>query len=259
MAIINKTGIGEGNLIQAEHITRIIDALTSVSTDTVSATGSFTGSFVGNGSGLTGIVSSTATSASYAATASFLTGTIESASFASTASFSSTSLVATTASFSSTASFVNILNQSVTISGSTSISGSVTQTAGNATFLDDVFIGGTKHWPEQTVTTTDETKTIIWTDTISTNTGAWIDATIIGKSGSATPQFITGDLKAGFRRGTIVPSQMGEITSSFNNFATQVSYGAEAGPSGGIIRIWVSGSAASTIDWVAAVKIHTNP
>jgi hypothetical protein len=108
MAIINKTGIGEGNLIQAEHITRIIDALTSVSTDTVSATGSFTGSFVGNGSGLTGIVSSTATSASYAATASFLTGTISSASFASTASF------------------VNRLVQNVAITGSLNVSGSVT-------------------------------------------------------------------------------------------------------------------------------------
>jgi hypothetical protein len=259
MATISKSGIGDGNLINAEHITRIIDALSGTGSADIIVTGSFTGSFVGNGSGLTGIVSSTATSASYAATASFLTGTISSASFASTASFSSTSLVATTASFSSTASYVNILNQNVTISGSTSISGSVTQTAGNATFLDDVFIGGTKHWPEQTVTTTDETKTIIWTDTLSTNTGAWIDATIIGKSGSATPQFITGDLKAGFRRGTVIPVKMGEITSSFNNFVTEVSYGAEATISGGTIRIWVSGSASSTIDWVAAVKIHTNP
>jgi hypothetical protein len=117
MAIINKTGIGEGNLIEAEHITRIIDALTSVSTDTVSATGSFTGSFVGNGSGLTGIVSSTATSASYAATASFLTGTIESASFASTAE---------SASFASTASFVNRLVQDVVITGSLNVTGSST-------------------------------------------------------------------------------------------------------------------------------------
>jgi hypothetical protein len=255
MATISKSGIGNGNLINAEHITRIIDALSGTGSADIIVTGSFTGSFVGNGSGLTGIVSSTATSASYAATASFLTGTISSASFASTASFSSTSLVATTASFSSTASYVNILNQSVTISGSTSISGSVTQTAGNATFLDDVFIGGTKHWPEQTVTTTDETKTIIWTDTISTFTGAWIDATIIGKSGS---RFITGDLKAGFFRSNLTsPTKMGEITSSFNNFVTEVSYGAEAaGFPAGTIRIWVSGSAA---DWVAAVKIHTNP
>ena len=60
MAIINKTGISNGGTIQAEHITRVIDALSGVSTDTVVATGSFSGS-------LTGI----ATSASFATTASF--------------------------------------------------------------------------------------------------------------------------------------------------------------------------------------------
>ena len=60
MAVINKTGITNGNTIQAEHITRAIDALSGVSTDTIIASGSFTGS-------LTGI----ATSASFATTASF--------------------------------------------------------------------------------------------------------------------------------------------------------------------------------------------
>jgi len=48
MAILNKTGITDGTTIQAEHITRTIDALTGVSTDTIAATGSFTGSFAGN-------------------------------------------------------------------------------------------------------------------------------------------------------------------------------------------------------------------
>ena len=286
MATISKLGIGDGNLIEAEHITRIIDALSGTGSADIIVTGSLKtyntfntatsldtaayGLFNAGGDytvdwdgctlysgtpvpsvnwGSRELVNSTGNltldwenvrlygTASYAATASFLTGTIDSASF------------------SSTASFVNILKQNVTISGSTSISGSVTQTAGNATFRDDVFIGGTKHWPEQTVTTTDETKTIIWTDTISTFTGAWIDATIIGKSGS---RFITGDLKAGFFRSNLAaPFKMGEITSSFNNFVTtEVSYGAESGPSAGIIRIWVSGSAECT--WVAAVKIHTN-
>ena len=66
MAIINKTGITDGSTIQAEHVTRTIDALSGGSTDTVVATGSFTGSFTGDGSGLTGIVSS-----SYAVTASY--------------------------------------------------------------------------------------------------------------------------------------------------------------------------------------------
>ena len=51
MAIINKTGVTNGGTIQAEHITRVIDALSGVSTDTIVATGSFTGSFNGSISG----------------------------------------------------------------------------------------------------------------------------------------------------------------------------------------------------------------
>jgi hypothetical protein len=47
MAIINKTGITNGGTIQAEHVTRTIDALSGVSTDTIIATGSFSGSFTG--------------------------------------------------------------------------------------------------------------------------------------------------------------------------------------------------------------------
>jgi hypothetical protein len=60
MAIINKTGISNGGTIQAEHVTRAIDALSGGSTDTVIATGSFSGSLAG-----------IATSASFATTASF--------------------------------------------------------------------------------------------------------------------------------------------------------------------------------------------
>lgn len=74
MAILNKTGITNGGTIQAEHVTRTIDALTGVSTDTIVATGSFTGSFKG---AMTG----TATSASYAVTASYV-ASVESASYA---------------------------------------------------------------------------------------------------------------------------------------------------------------------------------
>lgn len=48
MAIINKTGITDGGTIQAAHVTRAIDALSGVGTDTIIATGSFTGSFTGN-------------------------------------------------------------------------------------------------------------------------------------------------------------------------------------------------------------------
>jgi hypothetical protein len=66
MAILNKTGITNGGTIQAEHVTRTIDALTGVSTDTIVATGSFTGSFKGSFIGnLTGNADN-ATTADYA-------------------------------------------------------------------------------------------------------------------------------------------------------------------------------------------------
>ena len=55
MAIINKTGITNGGTIQAEHVTRAIDALSGGSTDTIVATGSFSGSFRGDGSQLSGL------------------------------------------------------------------------------------------------------------------------------------------------------------------------------------------------------------
>ena len=74
MAIINKTGITNGGTIQAEHVTRAIDALSGGSTDSIVATGSFTGSFVGT---LTG----TATSASFATTASYALNAAAASSF----------------------------------------------------------------------------------------------------------------------------------------------------------------------------------
>lgn len=80
MAIINKTGITEGGTIQAEHVTRAIDALSGGSTDTIVATGSFSGSFKGDGTNLTGIVATTAATASYVLNA-------VSSSYATTASF----------------------------------------------------------------------------------------------------------------------------------------------------------------------------
>ena len=92
MATISKAGIASGGTIQSEHITRIIDALDGTGSSTVITTGSFTGSFVGDGSGLTGITPAASTSASYAATASY----------------------------------VNRLVQNVAITGSLNVSGSVT-------------------------------------------------------------------------------------------------------------------------------------
>jgi hypothetical protein len=69
MAILNKTGITSGGTIQSEHITRTIDALTGVSTDTIIATGSFTGSLNGSLIG----TASFATSASRSVSSSFAT------------------------------------------------------------------------------------------------------------------------------------------------------------------------------------------
>ena len=83
MALIDKTGISNGNTIQSAHITNLYDALSGVGGYHINTSGSFTGSL--NGS------SSFATSASRATSASFATSAITattstSASFASTAS-----------------------------------------------------------------------------------------------------------------------------------------------------------------------------
>jgi hypothetical protein len=85
MAIINKTGITNGGTIQAEHITRVIDALSGVSTDSLVLTGSMTGSLFGT---LTG-TASFATSASRAVSSSFAISSSRavSSSFAATASY----------------------------------------------------------------------------------------------------------------------------------------------------------------------------
>jgi hypothetical protein len=73
MALLNKTGITNGGTIQAEHVTRTIDALTGVSTDSIIATGSFTGSFTGplTGTASFAVTASRSVSSSFAATASY--------------------------------------------------------------------------------------------------------------------------------------------------------------------------------------------
>lgn len=106
MAIINKTGITDGSTIQAEHVTRAIDALSGGSTDTIVATGSFSGS-------LTGI----ATSASFATTASFALNTAAGVGFPFTGS--------------------------ARITGSLLVTGSFTQRKGAGTLLFDSNTNGT--------------------------------------------------------------------------------------------------------------------
>lgn len=97
-------------------------------------TGSFTGSFAGDGSKLTGITASfyngptlNAISASYASTASYYSGSVVSASYATTASYSATaSYFAGVVQSSLTASYVNPLKQQVQITGSLAILGTET-------------------------------------------------------------------------------------------------------------------------------------
>jgi hypothetical protein len=103
MAVINKTGITNGGTIQAEHITRAIDALSGISTDTIIATGSFSGS---------------------------LTGLATSASFAVSASRSVSSSFSTTASFAANASSFPFtgsarITGSLSVTGSTSLNGAL--------------------------------------------------------------------------------------------------------------------------------------
>ena len=97
-------------------------------------TGSFSGSFIGNGSGLTGITASffsgsvtNSTSASYAVTASHLTGVALSSSFATSASYAVTASHCTlTFTSAQTASYINPLVQDVLLTGSLNITGSQT-------------------------------------------------------------------------------------------------------------------------------------
>tara|TARA_R100000951_G_C2612823_1_gene171771 strand:- start:332 stop:1084 length:753 start_codon:yes stop_codon:yes gene_type:complete len=119
MALIDKTSIGTGNTIQAEHITRIIDALNESGSYEIIATGSFTGSFTGDGSGLTGITvtsAPSATSASYATTASY-------AQYAVSASYEINYETSSSYSdFAKTASYVNATNIDGTVALATTAS-----------------------------------------------------------------------------------------------------------------------------------------
>jgi len=114
MAILNKTGITNGGTIQAEHVTRTIDALTGVSTDTIVATGSFSGSLNGSATSATSasaiaITNTTSGTGPYYVT--FVDGatgtkTLRADSAANALAFNATTnTLTTTASFATTASY----------------------------------------------------------------------------------------------------------------------------------------------------------
>ena len=55
MALLDKSGIINGNVVDASHVTNIYDALNEIGSFTVQASGSFSGSFQGDGSQLTNL------------------------------------------------------------------------------------------------------------------------------------------------------------------------------------------------------------
>lgn len=140
MAIINKTGITNGGTIQAEHITRVIDALSGVSTDSIVATGSFSGTMSGIATSAsfasTASYINTAQTASYvlnAVSASYATSASYEINYETSSSYAETASIATSASYANlaqTASYtLNSVSASFATSASRAISASFATTA----------------------------------------------------------------------------------------------------------------------------------
>ncbi len=119
MAIINKTGITNGGTIQAEHVTRAIDALSGIGTDTIIATGSFSGSFTGL--------------ASRAATISTSNNASEDTNYYILTTDSSTGYVST---YTDSTLRFNPNTNTLTLTGSLTTSGSLTMTATPSSNVD---------------------------------------------------------------------------------------------------------------------------
>ena len=267
MALINKTGITNGGTIQAEHVTRAIDALSGGSTDSVIATGSFTGSFKGDGSQLTGITgewdgsligdalitgklsvtagvtaslqgtASWATNAISANTASYVLNAV-SASYAVSSSFAT---LATSASSAATASFLNTLNQTqVTINGTASIS--------DVTYYPNITYNDLTVGTEITVLTIPITNYYTTTIEIIAAAGVTSDVTNISST-------LGGNLIGAAKRDSGGVSIMGQTSSSFRSgFTNDTRFGLSAGS--GVINVWVRSESLAT-RWTLGVKSIT--
>lgn len=135
MALLDKTGIVNGNTIESEHVSDIYNALNGTGSFEIIGTGSFTGSFAGNGSQITGIVSSSyAVSASYAISASYEINYETSSSYAETASISTSSSFATTASFALNSTPIDLSYLQTTASFNNYTASNSSQFAGTASF-----------------------------------------------------------------------------------------------------------------------------
>lgn len=258
MAIINKTGIGDGNLIEAEHITRIIDSLNGTGSYSIAATGSFTGSFKGDGSQLTGVPAGPSTTASYV-DSSGVDGplgmnSILSASFATTASFAVSASRSVSASFavsasraitaqsSNTASFVTTLNQDVRINGDLNIYNSTN--------------GGFSLISLPTVTTSGSAITDVFGGfAFVAGAAGFYEVTVVARTGSGAlfppdPGSIAGKVTA-FYVQSIYFSQTSSsfYDGGFTNPGTPNFGFRVAGPGTPSLRFYVQGLANETIDW----------
>jgi hypothetical protein len=75
MALLDKSGISNGNIVDASHVTNIYDALNENGSFDIQATGSFTGSFTGIFNGTATITASYAISASHEITTEIFSST----------------------------------------------------------------------------------------------------------------------------------------------------------------------------------------
>ena len=207
MAIINKTGITDGAAIQAEHVTRAIDALSGGSTDTIVATGSFTGSFAGDGSSLTGVAATTATtasyvlnavSASYALSASYEINYETSSSYAETASYVD---IAQTASYVDTAQTASYVLNAVSSSYATTASYALNAGAGDGfPFTGSAVISGSLSITGTSTFTTSNVNIGSGTLSIIADTNSSINLRNAGKisgDGLVIPVFQTAEPQLG--------------------------------------------------------------
>ena len=258
MALIDKTSIGTGNTIQAEHITRIIDALNESGSYDIIATGSFTGSFTGHGSGLTGVTVTptlSATSASYAVTASH-------ALYAVSASYEINYETSSSyADFAQTASYV-VTAQSASYIDINNIDGEITATTASyilgsnvsgavATATSSSYSTNSKQLERITrtvyeFTTTDATPYV--QDSIAgSNYGRYIKAIVIGNSsaGSLGGEF-TKFYDVALVGGTTELSSTGTLS---DNIA-----GTPLFSISDVAQFTATGVAATTIDWRVIIE-----
>jgi hypothetical protein len=209
MALINKTGITAGGTIQAEHITRAIDALSGVGTDSVIASGSFTGALSGTASFATSasaisITNTTSGTGPYYVT--FVDGvtgtkTLRADSTANALAFNATTnTLTTTASFATTASYA--LNAS---SGGESTTLTFFHTEVTGTDSGSVtYIGGFASAPLGSanriglVVPYDGKVTHTWATSFAPTTGTCLIEVDLMKNGTLVNKIATGLNLAGF-------------------------------------------------------------